>query len=74
MPRTVTLSDVLALSVPERIRLVQDIWDSLAEVPDAVTLTDAQRDELDRRLAAYAADTDAGAPWAEVRDRIRLRA
>ena len=46
-------SDILRLSISERIQLVQDIWDSIAEVPDSVLLTDEQKAELDRRLDAY---------------------
>lgn len=70
---TVRLSDILGLPIDERIRLVEEIWDSIAEVPEAVSLTDAQKDELDRRLAEYEADPSAGAPWAEVRARILNR-
>jgi putative addiction module component (TIGR02574 family) len=43
----VSIADVLQLSVSERIQLVEDIWDSLVEIPRPVTLTDAQREELD---------------------------
>ena len=39
------------LSVAERIALVQEIWDSIAATPEAVPLTDAEKQELDRRLA-----------------------
>ena len=31
---TLTKADVLSLSVPERIHLVEDIWDSIAQAPD----------------------------------------
>jgi putative addiction module component (TIGR02574 family) len=55
------------LSVPERILLAQEIWDSIAETPDEVTLTDFQRAELDRRLAVYEADPQAGSTWEEVK-------
>ncbi len=67
----ISVADVLRLPVAERIRLVEEIWDSIAEVPDAVPLTDAQRRELDRRLAAYRRDPGAGSPWPQVRKRIR---
>lgn len=40
------------LSVEERLELVEDLWDSIAEEDAATSLTDAQRAELDRRLAA----------------------
>jgi len=66
-------ADILGLSVPERIQLVEDIWDSIAELPDEVHLTDAQKAELDRRLRAYHQNPDEGHPWSFVRDRIRSR-
>jgi len=69
----VLISDILALSVAERIRLTQEIWDSIAAVPDSVPLSQADREELDRRLAAYHADPTAGSPWPEVRDRLSRR-
>ena len=63
--------DLLSLSVSERIQLVEDIWDSIAEVPESLCLTDEQKAELDRRLDAYRRDPAAGSPWQEVLDRIR---
>jgi putative addiction module component (TIGR02574 family) len=66
-------SDILNLSVSERILLVEDIWDSVAEVPDIVPLTEEQKNELDRRLDAYHANPAEGSPWEEVRERIRSR-
>lgn len=64
---------LLGLSVPERIQLVEDIWDSVAEVPEDVTLTDDQKAEIDRRLDAYHHNPDEGSPWEVVRERIRSR-
>ncbi len=37
------LSDILQLSVAERIQLVEDIWDSIAIIPEAVLLTEEQK-------------------------------
>jgi len=71
MPERVSAVEALKLSVAERIQLVGDIWDSIAAVPEAVPVTDAQRRELDRRLAVYHSDPAAGSPWEEVRERIR---
>jgi len=68
---TLTKSDVLNLSVTERIQLVEDIWDTIAEVPEQVTLTDAQKVELDHRLEAYHRNPGEGSPWTAVMDRIR---
>ncbi len=53
---SIDLAKVLALPVDERIEIAQSIWDSVAAVPEAVQLTDAQRLELDKRLQAYRED------------------
>ena len=66
-------ADVMSLSVSERIQLVEDIWDSIAEVPETVPLSDEQKAELDRRLDAYHQNPDEGSPWGMVRERIRSR-
>jgi len=68
-----TPSGVLSLSVAERIQLVEDIWDTIAEVPDEVGLTDSQKAELDRRLDAYHRSPEVGSPWDMVRERILSR-
>ena len=48
--KSITLDEVLQLPVPERIRIVEAIWDSIANTPEALELTDEQKAELDRRL------------------------
>lgn len=70
---TLAKSDVMRLSVPERIQLVEDIWDSIVEIPETVPLTSDQKAELDRRLDAYHRNPDEGSPWGMVRERIRGR-
>lgn len=54
------LSDILQMSVAERIQLAEDIWDSIVAKPESLPLTDAQRQELDRRLEMYAQNPDEG--------------
>ena len=63
------------LTVDERIRLVEDLWDSIAADQNALPLTQDQRLELDRRLDRFDDDDDAGAtqPAAEAIARIRKR-
>jgi putative addiction module component (TIGR02574 family) len=65
--------DILNLSISERIQLVEDIWDSIVELPEAISLTDDQKRELDNRLDAYHRDPNKGSPWEEVRRRIQKR-
>jgi putative addiction module component (TIGR02574 family) len=69
----IDLDEVLQLPIAERIRLVEAIWDSIAEESDAVPLTDAQRAELDRRLAEHEADPDDVAPWEDIKASITKR-
>lgn len=57
------------LTVDERIKLVEDLWDSIAVDQSALPVTADQRTELDRRLNAYAVDKSRGRPAAlAVRD------
>ena len=57
------------LTVDERIKLVEDLWDSIAADQGALPITADQRTELDRRLNAYAVDKNRGRPAADaVRD------
>jgi putative addiction module component (TIGR02574 family) len=60
------------MSADERLRLIGEIWDSLSP-SEQVELTDEQRAELDRRIAAADADPSAGVPWEEMRARLRSR-
>ena len=66
-------SDILGLSVSERIQLAEDIWDSVVEVPQSVPLTEAEKAELDSRLDAYHQNPGAGSPWSIVKERIRSK-
>jgi putative addiction module component (TIGR02574 family) len=68
--KTITLEEVFQLPVAERNRIVEVIWDSIADSPEAVDLTEDQKAELDRRLAALEANPKAGSSWDEVRARI----
>lgn len=69
-----TARDTFGQMTPdERIQHVQALWDRIAEHPEDVPVTQAQRDELDRRLAAHRADPDAAVPWEEVKHDILQR-
>ncbi len=62
------------MSVAERILLVEQIWDGIAPEPEAIELTQAQRDELDRRLAADDVDPASGSSWQDVKQRLQRKA
>jgi putative addiction module component (TIGR02574 family) len=66
MSATLQTLGIDRLSVAERINLVQEIWDSIARDAERAPLTDAQRLELDRRLAAHRENSGAAVPWEQV--------
>ena len=62
------ISNFKELPISERIQLVEDIWDSIAEeTPVSLQLSAADRAELQRGLAAHKADPSSSIPWDEVR-------
>ena len=66
--------DISSLSPEERLRLLEQLWESLSATPEAISLTSAQREELDRRLNELDRDGPVGIPWEEVLRRIRSHA
>jgi putative addiction module component (TIGR02574 family) len=52
------IADILKLPVAERLKLLELIWDSIAEHPADVPLGDAQREIIDERLAEHSRQPD----------------
>jgi len=65
--------DISTLTVEQRLELLNEIWESLYETPQAIPLTEAQRQELDRRLDEVDRDGPDGIPWDEVLRRLRSK-
>jgi putative addiction module component (TIGR02574 family) len=53
------------LTVDERIKLVEDLWDSIAADQGALPITADQKTELDHRLNTYGIDKIRGRPAAD---------
>jgi putative addiction module component (TIGR02574 family) len=66
-------ADTLALPVAERLQLVEDIWDTIAAAPEALPLTDEDKQLIEERLAARQRNPQVGSPWEEVYARITAR-
>lgn len=73
MMSNIEWSALLKLPVSERLRLVEAIWDSIAAHPEAIALSDSEREELDRRWAECLQNPDVGSPWSEVKARLISR-
>ena len=67
MNKHLTPEDIRQLPVAERLRLIEELWDSLDAEPAALPVPDWHKAELDKRLAAHDADPAAARPWDEVK-------
>jgi putative addiction module component (TIGR02574 family) len=69
--------DYRRLPIPERLKLVEEIWDSIALEanvrPDVLPLTETQRAELMRRLDDADAHPEDTIPWHNVRPQLFKR-
>lgn len=64
-------TEILRLPPAERLELLEEIWESLAQSPDAVPVPDWHRELLDERLADPA---ERGTrTWEEVQENARRR-
>jgi putative addiction module component (TIGR02574 family) len=68
-----TLAAANSLSVDERPQLIGAVWDGLTAERPVPQLTEAQKLELDHRLAAHQASPDDAVPWEQVKVRILAR-
>lgn len=65
--------ELFKLSAAERLALVEELWDSIADEDEALALTEEQREDLGRRLSEADADPTGGWPWEAVHETIRQR-
>ena len=64
---TQLLQQARVLDIDEQIELVEAIWDGIASRGAAPSLTEAQKTELDRRLADYLANPHDVVSWNDVK-------
>ena len=66
-----TDDELSRLRPSERLTLISQLWDSLAN--EHLPLSDAQRDELDRRLATLETDRREGVTWEAMKAELERR-
>ena len=64
--------DISELSISERIQLAEDLWDSILTTLDTIPLSEAQKQELDRRLELHRQNPNLGSTWEEVKQCLGL--
>ncbi len=62
---------IFNLSPPEKLQLVEDLWDDLAAAPSEVPVHEWQKEELARRKANSTSKPDSGLSWDQVKRSIR---
>ncbi len=67
------LSEVESWPLDDRLRLVEDVWDRLADQGYEPELTEEMRAELDRRRSELDDNPELGVPWEEVKARVLRR-
>jgi putative addiction module component (TIGR02574 family) len=63
--------EIRKLSKSEKLLLVSELWDEIADNPEDLPLTEAQERLLDERYEQYCKNPEEGDPWSAVKDRIR---
>ncbi len=66
-------TQIFKLALSEKLQLVEDLWDSIALVPDQLPVLDWQKEELAKRKAAYLQNSSLGSSWEAAKERIRSR-
>lgn len=68
-----TADSIFNLSPPEKLQLVEDLWDDLAASPETVPVHDWQKEELARRKANLQKHPATALTWEEIQARLRNR-
>lgn len=63
--------DIRRMTAEERLRLIEDLWESFRAKPEDLPLSPAHRAELDRRLDEIDRGDTETIPWDEVKRRLR---
>jgi putative addiction module component (TIGR02574 family) len=68
---SVDLSQFSHLTVPQKLELVEALWDDIASSPESLPIPEWHKEELDRRKAELDANPGSTIPWEEAKRQIR---
>lgn len=72
MPRKITIEDAADMTALETLELIELLWDSLADDPVGMPLSEEERGIVEERLEAYRRDPSATVSWEEAKRRALL--
>ena len=71
--RLTDIPEIAQLSTPEKMLLLEDLWDSIVSDESSVPILQSHREELDTRLKAYESDPGNVLTFEELRSRLEKR-
>ena len=69
---TIIKKEISGMSIDEKIHLVEDIWDMIADSEEELSLTPSQKIELDKRLENYCSEPDSGMSWDKLKKELLI--
>ena len=68
---TQIIQEILKLSVPERILMVEAIWDSIVDKDENIELSEDTKKLIDERIRSHRENPEDGSTWTDVKSRIK---
>lgn len=62
--------EAMRLPPEERLKLIEEVWESLAANPASLPSSSSQLEELERRRERYLANPDSLIDWQEMKSRL----
>ncbi|MFP5268701.1 addiction module protein [Coleofasciculus sp.] len=63
-------TQMFELTLSEKLQLLEDLWDSIAQIPEQIPVLDWQKEELTKRKATYLQNPGSGSSWEAAKERI----
>lgn len=70
MARTLSKEEIREIPVPQRLELIEELWESIVEGKEPLPVTDDERRMLDEAIEEHERDPDDARPWEDVRGEI----
>ena len=65
-----SIDEIASLNISQKIMLVEEIWDSIAQEQGQVAITNEERAILDERLSSFEANPDDVISWDEIKQKL----
>ncbi|MGV0025660.1 addiction module protein [Phormidesmis priestleyi] len=73
MNLSTVLTEIASLSIDDRLLLVEAIWETIGSESEQLKVTEPQKQELERRIAAHETDPNSVVSWEDVKAQALAR-